>query len=94
MRREFDFYFIKSIGQRGLQDREGVKIEHERKISTLQSLEKRGRMDERMEKTKASIAKLQSQIMVTSQAASTTSAAIIKVRDNELAPQLLRLCIG
>lgn len=71
-----------------------MRIEHERKLSTLQSLERRGRLDERMEKAKASIARLQSQIIVTSQAVSTTSSAIIRVRDNELAPQLLRLCCG
>ncbi|MQL80534.1 hypothetical protein Taro_012961 [Colocasia esculenta] len=75
-----------------VKDREGVKIEHEKKLSTLQSLERRGRVDEKLDKTKASIAKLHSQIMVTSQAVSTTSSAIIKVRDNELAPQLLKLC--
>ncbi|CAA7410981.1 unnamed protein product [Spirodela intermedia] len=77
-----------------VKDREGVRIEHERKLSTLQSLERRGRLDEKMEKAKASIARLQSQIIVTSQAVSTTSSAIIRVRDNELAPQLLRLCCG
>uniref|UniRef100_A0A1D1YPM2 Uncharacterized protein n=1 Tax=Anthurium amnicola TaxID=1678845 RepID=A0A1D1YPM2_9ARAE len=77
-----------------VKDREGVKIEHDKKLSTLQSLERKSRVDEKLDKTKASIARLHSQIMVTSQAVSTTSSAIIKVRDDELAPQLLKLCCG
>lgn len=75
-----------------MQAREGVKIEHEKKLSTLQSLEYRGKDDAKIDKTKASIQKLQSLIIVTSQAVSTTSSAITKVRDNELAPQLVNIC--
>ncbi|KAK1327045.1 hypothetical protein QJS10_CPA01g02794 [Acorus calamus] len=74
--------------------REGVKIEHEKKLSSLQSQEYRGRDDAKLDKTKASIQKLQSLIIVTSQAVTTTSSAIIKVRDSELAPQLVELCYG
>ncbi|PKA61146.1 hypothetical protein AXF42_Ash006042 [Apostasia shenzhenica] len=72
--------------------REGVKIEHEKKLSALQSQEYRGKEDAKLDKTKASINKLQSLIVVTSQAVSTTSSAITRVRDNELAPQLVDLC--
>nr|BAK03784.1 predicted protein [Hordeum vulgare subsp. vulgare] len=74
--------------------RESVKIEHEKKLSTLQSLEYRGRDSAKLDKTKASINKLQSLIVVTSQAATTTSSAIVRVRDNELAPQLVELCFA
>ncbi|KAG9452174.1 hypothetical protein H6P81_005078 [Aristolochia fimbriata] len=74
--------------------REGVKIEHEKKLSSLQSQEYRGHEEAKLDKTKASIKKLQSLMVVTSEAVSTTSAAITKVRDNELAPQLVELCCG
>ncbi|KAG8092572.1 hypothetical protein GUJ93_ZPchr0012g19843 [Zizania palustris] len=74
--------------------RENVKIEHEKKLSTLQSLEYRGKDSAKLDKTKASINKLQSLIIVTSQAATTTSSAIVRVRDNELAPQLVELCFA
>lgn len=74
--------------------RESVKIEHEKKLSTLQSLEYRGRDSAKLDKTKASINKLQSLIVVTSQAATTTSTAIVRVRDTELAPQLVELCFA
>ncbi|XP_072963160.1 protein ROLLING AND ERECT LEAF 2-like [Typha angustifolia] len=74
--------------------RENAKIEHEKKLSTLQSQEYRGKDDVKLDKTKASLKKLQSLIIVTSQAVTTTSSAIIRVRDNELAPQLVELCYG
>ncbi|ONL99876.1 hypothetical protein ZEAMMB73_Zm00001d029946 [Zea mays] len=74
--------------------RESVKIEHEKKLSTLQSLEYRRRDSAKLDKTKASINRLQSLIVVTSQAATTTSSAIVRVRDNELAPQLVQLCFA
>ncbi|CAK7347735.1 unnamed protein product [Dovyalis caffra] len=73
--------------------REGVKIEHEKKLSTLQSREYKG--DEaKLDKTKAAIGRLQSLIIVTSQAVSTTSTAIIGLRDSDLVPQLVELCHG
>ncbi|CAI9101248.1 OLC1v1038526C1 [Oldenlandia corymbosa var. corymbosa] len=74
--------------------REGVKIEHEKKLSALQSQECRGDDESKLDKTKASITRLQSLILVTSQAVSTTSSAIIGLRDSELVPQLVELCHG
>ncbi|KAI3796623.1 hypothetical protein L1987_39301 [Smallanthus sonchifolius] len=74
--------------------REGVKIEHERKLSALQSQEYKGEEESKLNKTKASIKKLQSLIVVTSQAVSTTSTAIVGLRDAELVPQLIELCHG
>lgn len=74
--------------------REGVKIEHEKKLSTLQSQECRGDEDAKLDKTKTSIKRLQSLILVTSQGVSTTSSAILGLRDSELVPQLVELCHG
>ncbi|CAA0813260.1 Protein of unknown function (DUF630 and DUF632 [Striga hermonthica] len=74
--------------------REGAKIEHEKKLSVLQSQDYRGEDGAKFDKTKASIKRLQSLIMVTSQAVSTTSFAIIGLRDSDLVPQLVQLCRG
>ncbi|CAA3020897.1 Hypothetical predicted protein [Olea europaea subsp. europaea] len=74
--------------------REGVKIEHEKKLSALQSQEYRGNEEAKLDKTKASIQRLQSLIFVTSQAVSTTSSAITGLRDSDLIPQLVELCHG
>ncbi|XP_058743310.1 nitrate regulatory gene2 protein-like [Vicia villosa] len=75
--------------------RESVKIEHERKLSALQNQECKGGDDEtKIERTKATITRLQSLIIVTSQGVSTTSAAINDLRDSDLVPQLVELCHG
>ncbi|KAK9273548.1 hypothetical protein L1049_018358 [Liquidambar formosana] len=75
-----------------VKDREGVKIEHEKKLSTLQSQECKGGDEVKLDKTKTSIKRLQSLIIVTSQAVSTTSTAISGLRDSDLVPQLVELC--
>ncbi|XP_010518090.1 PREDICTED: uncharacterized protein LOC104793437 [Camelina sativa] len=74
--------------------REGLKIEHEKKLSKLQSQEYKGENEIKLDKTKGSITRLQSLIIVTSQAVSTTSNAIIRLRDTDLVPQLVELCHG
>ncbi|CAN6905488.1 unnamed protein product [Brassica oleracea] len=74
--------------------REGVKIEHEKKLSQLQSQEYKGEDAAKLDKTKASINRLQSLIIVTSEAVTTTSTAIIRLRDSDLVPQLVELCHG
>ncbi|KAL2330070.1 hypothetical protein Fmac_017651 [Flemingia macrophylla] len=74
--------------------REGVKIEHEKKLSALQSQEYKGEDEAKIFKTKTSINRLQSLIVVTSQAVSTTSTEIIGLRDSDLVPQLVDLCHG
>lgn len=74
--------------------REGVKIEHEKKLAALQSQEYRGNEEAKLDKTKASIQRLQSLLFVTSQAVSTTSSAITCLRDSDLVPQLVELCHG
>lgn len=71
-----------------------MKIEHEKKLAALQSQEYRGGGEAKLDKTKASIKSLQSLIVVTSQAVSTTTSAIIGQRDSELVPQLVELCHG
>lgn len=71
-----------------------MKIEHEKKLASLQNQEYRGEEVAKLDKTKESIKRLQSLIMVTSQAVSTTSSAIIKLRDSELSLQLVDLCHG
>ena len=71
-----------------------MKIEHEKKLSALQSREYKGGDEAKIDKTKASITRLQSLIVVTSQAVSTTSTAIIGLRDSDLVPQLVELCHG
>lgn len=48
----------------------------------------------RTEKTKKEVEKLESQMMVASQAIETTSAEIIKLRETELYPQLIGLVKG
>ncbi|KAK3014896.1 hypothetical protein RJ639_008634 [Escallonia herrerae] len=74
--------------------RERVKIDHEKKLSALQSQEYKGGEEAKLDKTKTSIKRLQSLILVTSQAVSTTSSAITGLRDSELVPQLVELCHG
>ena len=71
-----------------------MKIEHEKKLSSLQSQEYKGEDEAKLDKTKASITRLQSLIIVTSQAVSTTSTAIVGLRDSDLVPQLVELCHG
>jgi hypothetical protein len=71
-----------------------VKIEHEKKLSAMQSQEWKGDDEAKINKTKATITRLQSLIIVTSQAVSTTSAAIDGLRDSDLVPQLVQLCHG
>ncbi|GMH17206.1 hypothetical protein Nepgr_019047 [Nepenthes gracilis] len=74
--------------------REGVKIEHEKKLATLQNQEYKGEEETKLDKTKTSIKRLQSLIIVTSQAVNTTSSAIIGLRNSDLVPQLVELCHG
>lgn len=71
-----------------------MKIEHEKKLSSLQSQEYKGDDESKLDKTKAAITRLQSLIIVTSQAVNTTSTAIVGLRDSDLIPQLVELCHG
>ncbi|KAH9300287.1 hypothetical protein KI387_011870, partial [Taxus chinensis] len=73
---------------------EARKIEQEKKLAILQNQEVRGENVIKIDKTKASIKRLQSLIMVASQAINTTSTAIVKLRESELYPQLAELSEG
>lgn len=79
---------------REVKAREGAKMEHERKLGTLQSLEYRGGDAGKVDKTKAAINRLQSLIVVTSQAVTATSSSIVGLRDAHLVPHLVDLCHG
>ncbi|EXC35329.1 hypothetical protein L484_026653 [Morus notabilis] len=73
---------------------ETVKIEHEKKVATLKKLEMKRADYMKTEKAKKEVEKLESEMMVASQAIETTSAEIIKLRETELYPQLLELVKG
>ncbi|KAL2319515.1 hypothetical protein Fmac_028484 [Flemingia macrophylla] len=92
--RELEMYLTTIDNVVPAKAREGVKIEHEKKLSALQSQEYKGEDEAKIFETKTSINRLQSLIVVTSQAVSTTSTAIIGLRGSDLVPQLVDLCHG
>eukprot|EP01018_Ginkgo_biloba_P001461 Gb_15914 [translate_table: standard] len=73
---------------------EATKIEQEKKLAQLQNQEVKGEDGIKVDKTRASIKRLQSLITVASQAVKTTSTEIVKLRENELCPQLAELSEG
>ncbi|KAJ7953151.1 Protein of unknown function (DUF630) Protein of unknown function (DUF632) [Quillaja saponaria] len=73
---------------------ETLKIEHEKQVALLRKLEIKRADYMKTEKTKKEVEKLESQMMVASQAIDSTSAEIIKLRATELYPQLLQLVNG
>ncbi|XVF59805.1 hypothetical protein PTKIN_Ptkin07bG0305400 [Pterospermum kingtungense] len=73
---------------------EAIKIEHEKKVAQLRKLEVKRADYVKTEKTKKEVERLESQMMVASQAIETTSTEIIKLRESELYPQLLDLVKG
>ncbi|CAL1361130.1 unnamed protein product [Linum trigynum] len=73
---------------------ESIKFEHEKKVALLRKLELKRADYLKTEKTKKEVEKLESQMMVASQAIESTSTEIIKLRETELYPQLLELVKG
>ncbi|KAL3839064.1 hypothetical protein ACJIZ3_023655 [Penstemon smallii] len=73
---------------------EYLKLEHDKKSTTLRKLEMKNADYFKSEKAKKEVEKLESQMMVASQAIETTSAEIIKLRESELSTQLLELVKG
>ncbi|KAI4327758.1 hypothetical protein L6164_020183 [Bauhinia variegata] len=73
---------------------ESIKIEHEKKVALLRKLEMKRADYVRTEKMKKEVEKLESQMMVASQAIESTSDEVIKLREKELYPQLLELIKG
>lgn len=69
-------------------------MEHEKKVALLRKLEMRRADYVKTEKTKKEVEKLESQMMVASQAMDSTSAEIVKIREIELYPQLIELVKG
>lgn len=77
-----------------LKNAKTIKMEHEKKAAQLRKLEMKRADYVKTEKTKKEVEKLESQMMVASQAIDTTSAEIIKLREIELYPQLIDLVKG
>ncbi|GLT44548.1 hypothetical protein SLA2020_184360 [Shorea laevis] len=73
---------------------ESIKIEHEKRVGQLRKLEVKRADYVKTEKTKKEVERLESQLMVASQAIETTSTEVIKLRETELYPQLLDLVKG
>ncbi|KAF5454589.1 hypothetical protein F2P56_024241 [Juglans regia] len=73
---------------------ETIKIEYEKKVGQLRKLEVKRDDYVKTEKNKKEVEKLESQMMVASQAIETTSDEIIKLRETELYPQLIGLVKG
>lgn len=73
---------------------EKIKMEHDKKVEQLRRLEVKRADYMKTEKTKKEVEKLESLMEVAAQAINTTSAEIVKLRENELYPQLLDLVKG
>ncbi|KAK9164521.1 hypothetical protein Syun_005423 [Stephania yunnanensis] len=71
-----------------------LKIEHGKKVGQLRKQEIKGGDYVKTEKNKKEIERLESLMVVASQAMQTTSAEIIRLRETELYPQLLELVKG
>ncbi|KAI3870829.1 hypothetical protein MKX03_006813 [Papaver bracteatum] len=68
--------------------REGANIEHEKKLSTLQSLEYRGGGEAKLDKTEGICKEAAVNDFANITAVSATSSVSVQVRDTELTPQL------
>ncbi|KAL5821151.1 hypothetical protein ACOSQ3_023033 [Xanthoceras sorbifolium] len=77
-----------------VKDAETIKIEHEKRVGQLRKLEVKRADYLKTEKTRKEVEKLESKMMVATQAIETTSSEIIKLRETELYPQLLDLVKG
>ena len=76
------------------QNAEKIKMEHDKRVEQLRRLEVKRADYMKTEKTKKEVEKLESLMEVAAQAINTTSAEIVKLRENELYPQLLDLVKG
>ncbi|XP_043702048.1 protein ALTERED PHOSPHATE STARVATION RESPONSE 1-like isoform X2 [Telopea speciosissima] len=77
-----------------VKEEELAKLEYEKKTLLLQKQEAEDQELPRIEKTKLSIECLQSDIMCLQQSISRTCGSILKLRDEELHPQLVELSLG
>lgn len=71
-----------------------MRIEHKKRVAQHRKHEVKGADYVKIEKSKKEVEKLDSRMIVASQAMETTSAEIIRVRESELYPQLLELVNG
>jgi len=78
----------------GVKNAKTTKMEHEKKLALLRKVEMKRADYVKTEKTKKEVEKLESQMMVASQAIDSTSSEIIKLREVELYPQLIELVKG
>lgn len=69
-------------------------MEHSKRAEQLRKMEIRRADYIKTEKTKKVVEKLESQMMVSSQAIESTSDEIVKLREEELYPQLVELVKG
>ena len=77
-----------------LQNSERLREEHEKRVSRLRKQELKGVDYVKVEKNKREIERLESKMMVASQAMEATSSEITRLRESELFPQLLDLLNG
>eukprot|EP01018_Ginkgo_biloba_P031384 Gb_33037 [translate_table: standard] len=73
---------------------ESAKIDYKNKLALLRNQEAKGRDGRKVDKTRATVELLQSQILLARNAIDTTSTSILKLRENELYPQLIELSEG
>ncbi|KAL8211178.1 hypothetical protein R6Q57_005615 [Mikania cordata] len=73
---------------------ESSKIEHAKRVEQLRKLELKRADYMKTEKAKKEVEKLESRMMVSSQAIESTSDEIVKLREEELYPQLVELVKG
>lgn len=69
-------------------------MEHEKRVKLLRKQEAKGADYVKVEKNRREIERLESKMLVASQAMETTSSEIIRLRESELFPQLLELAKG
>nr|XP_043631290.1 protein ALTERED PHOSPHATE STARVATION RESPONSE 1-like isoform X2 [Erigeron canadensis] len=73
---------------------EGLKMEHAKRAEQLRKMEIKRSDYMKTEKVKKEVEKLESRMMVSSQAIESTSDEIVKLREEELYPQLVELVKG
>ncbi|XP_071735311.1 protein ALTERED PHOSPHATE STARVATION RESPONSE 1-like isoform X1 [Rutidosis leptorrhynchoides] len=73
---------------------EGLKIEHAKRAEQLRKMEINRSDYMKTEKVKKDVEKLESRMMVSSQAIESTSDEIVKLREKELSPQLVEIVKG
>ncbi|XP_024972942.1 nitrate regulatory gene2 protein-like [Cynara cardunculus var. scolymus] len=73
---------------------ESLKIEHGKRVEQLRKMEVKRADYMKTEKAKKEVEKLESRMMVSSQAIESTSHEIVKLREEELYPQLVELVKG